>query len=336
MNREELKNLIQGTVATTPTPFDDDFRLDLARTAEVTRWWVEQGLGTNVSPLKVTAAGGEGPDLSDDEWPHVLRTTVDAAGPGAVVMCGLKAKDTTYTIEDAKKAQDLGAIGLQIDLPFFHNPNQDDYVRFYTDISDAIDIGIMIYNTYWFGAESIQAGTLLRLKDAENVVAVKWNAPEGQDYDDMRRFSHIFNVIDNSGQSVRCHKNGGRGRISSTATAYPAHDLKMWELLEARRYEEAQEEIDRVQTPTKKWRAKSTAKSGRLPPHQGLHGGRRSARRPLPSTYPSRGGRRDRRAESHLQATRLAASLTGEYPVPLVCTPGKVPTRRDGGGVPHK
>ena len=254
--------MIQGTVATTPTPFDEDFRLDLARTAEVTRWWVEQGLGTNVAPLKVTAAGGEGPDLSDEEWPEVLRITVDAAGPDAVVMCGLKAKNTLHTIEDAKQAQDLGAIGLQIDLPLFHHPNQDDYVRFYTDISDAIDIGIMIYNTYWFGAESIQAETLLRLKDAEHVVAVKWNTTEGQNYDDMRKFSEIFNVIDNSGQSVRCHKNGGRGRISSTAIAYPSHDLNVWELLEGRRYEEAQAEIDRVQGPTKEWRARSTAKSG--------------------------------------------------------------------------
>ena len=65
MNREELKTMIGGCIATLPTPMDDDFNLDLARMTEVTQWWVEQGLGTGTSPLKTSAAMGEGPDLGD-------------------------------------------------------------------------------------------------------------------------------------------------------------------------------------------------------------------------------------------------------------------------------
>ena len=86
MNREELRQLIKGTPVTIPTPFDDKMQIDLARMTDLTRWWMESGLGTDVAPLKATAAMGEGPDLSDDEWPHVLRTVVNAAGSDAVVM----------------------------------------------------------------------------------------------------------------------------------------------------------------------------------------------------------------------------------------------------------
>ena len=103
MDRNELQKLIQGTVVTTPTPMDKDMKVDYARITEVTRWWVEQGLGTNVAPLKVCAAGGEGPALTDSEWEQVIRTTVNAAGPDAVIMCALKAKSTYHTIEDAKR-----------------------------------------------------------------------------------------------------------------------------------------------------------------------------------------------------------------------------------------
>lgn len=265
MNREELKKLIQGTIVTLPTAFDDNFQLDLGRQAELTEWWVEQGLGTAISPLKATAAMGEGPDLNDEEWPQVLRTVVDAAGSDGVVICGLKTKNTFHTIDDAKKAQDLGAVGLQIDLPVFHHSNQDDYVRFFTDISDAIDIGIVIYNTHWFGGvglPSISAETMLRLADAEHVTAVKWSVPVGEDYDQMREFAHIFNVIDNSSQPVRCHKNGGRGYISGTISTYPQHDLEIWQLLEAGRYEEAQAQWDRVWDVLAPFRAKVSAKSG--------------------------------------------------------------------------
>ena len=213
MNRDELKTMIGGCIATLPTPMDDNFNIDLARTTDITHWWVEQGLGTGTSALKTSAAMGEGPDLSDDEWPHLLRTVVNAAGSDAKVICALKPKNTLHTINDAMRAQDLGAIGLQIDLPFFHHARQDDLVRFYTDISNAIEIGIMIYNTHWFtmnpSDEAMRAETMLRLEDAEHVTALKWSAPNNTDiaYDDMTKFADTFNVIDNSGQPVRCPRS---------------------------------------------------------------------------------------------------------------------------------
>jgi len=270
MTRDELRKLIGGTIVTLPTCFDDDFGLDLGRHAEMVGWWMEQGVGTGINPLKSSAAMGEGPDLSDEEWPQLLRTVVSAAGSDAVVICGLKTKNTLHTIEDAKRAQDLGALGLQIDLPIFHHPNQDDYLRYFTDISEAIDIGIMIYNTHWFGCACLTAETMLGLTDAEHVVAIKWGVPEGEDYDQMRQFAHIFNVIDNSNQPVRCHKNGGRGYISPTIAANPRHDLEVWQLLEAHRYEEAQAKIDRVRDALGPFLIKSANRSGGYRFNKGL------------------------------------------------------------------
>jgi len=262
MTREELKKLIRGTIVTMPTPMDDDFHVDMGRMAELTKWWVSQGLGTAEAPLKVAAAMGEGPDLSDDEWPHLLRTVVNAAGAGKVIICALKAKNTLHTIADARKAQDLGAVGLQIDLPFFHHPNQDDHIRFFSAISDAIDIGVMIYNTYWFGCESLTAETMLRMQDAEHVAAIKWATPEGMDYDQMREFAHIYNLIDNSNQPIRCHKNGGRGYISATISALPKIDLEAWSLMEAGDYEKAQALLDAKDTALRPWMQKAGKRSG--------------------------------------------------------------------------
>lgn len=263
MNREQLRKKMRGLSVAIPTAFsDNDQSLDLGTMADLTQWWVENGLATDRSALKVAAAWGEGPDLSDDEWPQLLKTVVDNAGRDGVVTCALKEKSTRHTIEDAKKAQDLGAIGLQIELPYNHHPLQDDYVRHFSAISDAIDIGIMIYNTYWFGCEPITAETLLRLEDAEQVVAVKWNSKDPNLYDEMRKFSHIFNVFDNSGQPARCMKNGGAGMISANAPAYPAYDLEVLALMEAGRYDEADAMRKKVGEALKVVRAKSDAKSG--------------------------------------------------------------------------
>jgi 4-hydroxy-tetrahydrodipicolinate synthase len=262
MTRDDLKRLIQGPFATVPTAFDARLKLDLGIMAERTRWWVANGLVAGKAVIKVAAAMGEGPDLSDDEWPQLLHTVVNASGDKAAIVCGLKTKNTLHTIEDARKAQDLGAIGVQIDLPIFHHPTQDDIVRFFSDISEAIDIGIVLYNTWWFGAPSITAASVRRLATAEHVVAIKWATPPEQNYDDMREFADLVNVIDNANQPVRCHKNGGRGYINSTMHIYPPHDLTLWELLEARRYGEAQALWDRVNKPLGMFMEKAAQRSG--------------------------------------------------------------------------
>lgn len=261
MNREELKQIMRGVSVAVPTPFDQDYRLDLAAATDLTQWWVNQGLGGSESMIKLCSAWGQGPDLSDDEWPHLVRTVVNAGGPGVNVMCGLKSKDTMRTIEDARIAQDMGANSLQIELPYNHAPNQDQYVKHFTMISDAIEIGIMIYNTYWFGVSPIEPDTMRRLEDAEHVAAVKWNYPDPDGYDKMSEFSDTFNVIDNSGQHIRCFKNGGAGIVSAFAPAYPAHDLKVARLLKEGKYDEAEALTDEEDQALAPVRAK-TAQSG--------------------------------------------------------------------------
>ena len=68
MNREELKQIIRGVSVAVPTPFDKDYRLDLAAATDLTQWWVSQGLGASTSMIKLCSAWGQGPDISDDEW----------------------------------------------------------------------------------------------------------------------------------------------------------------------------------------------------------------------------------------------------------------------------
>ncbi len=269
MARDELKKLMQGPMAAVSTPFDDQFEVDYGRMAAVTQYWVQNGLVAGKAVIKVGAAMGEGPMLREDEWPHLLRTVVQAAKGKAAVECAIHYKDTVRAIEDAKRAQDLGAIGLQISPPIFSAPTQDDILRHFEAISEAIDIGIMIYNTHWLRHGSIAPETFLKMADFEHVVAIKWGAaaipfPSGIKYEDMQKFAHIFNVIDNSKKVAYTHKLGARGYISHTADVYPRHDLQVWELLESGQYDEAKTLFDRVFTPVWQFHSKVTRQSGGL------------------------------------------------------------------------
>src|SRR3990172_7403470 len=268
MDRATLLAITRGPIATLPTAFDADFRLDLPTMARMTEWWIDQGLTRGRAILKVAAAMGEGPDLTDEEWPRLLDTVVKAAGGRATVFAALKTKATLQTIDDARRAQDLGAVGLQIDLPIFPHPNQADLARYFTDISEGIDVGVLVYNTWWFadgsfGDRSMAPATVRHLAETtEHVVGIKWSAPPGEDWEVMRDFAGVISVIDNTGDYVRAAQLGAAGFIGDPIVTVPSIDLELWDLLEAGRWADAQALMDRIHLPTWEFVGRTKRRSG--------------------------------------------------------------------------
>jgi dihydrodipicolinate synthase/N-acetylneuraminate lyase len=262
MNRQELRELIRGLVVVAVTPFDDDFELDLGAMARDTEFWIESGLVQGKAVLKVASVMGEITSMKEAEWPQVLKTVVQTAKGRIPVISSVHGKDTRRTIEDAKLAQDLGAVGLQIVPPFENLPTQDDIVRYYRAISDAIDIGVMIYHAHWMPHARIEIETFKRMADLEHVMAIKWNSPDDVPYESMRELVADFNVFDNSNQPGRCYRNGGQGFLDHLAPAYPQHELEILDLLEKGRFDEGQELWDKVALPTNEFITTVLADSG--------------------------------------------------------------------------
>jgi 4-hydroxy-tetrahydrodipicolinate synthase len=262
VNRDELRKLIVGIVTTVPTPFDAQFEVDYGRMAELTQFWVESGLVAGKAVIKVAAAMGEGGMLEDAEWANLLRTTVQAAKGKAAIAAGIHHKDTRRAIKDARLAEDLGAVAVQVSPPVFSWPTAGDLLRHFEAISDAIGIGVIIYNNWWWPGGNVSVDTFLKMADFEHIVAIKWSVQDESKYDEMARLTPYFNVIDNQSRPARCHQLGGRGYINRTAHAYPPHDLRIWELLEARRYDEAQRLYDSIDVPTWQFYERLALESG--------------------------------------------------------------------------
>ncbi len=262
MAHPDIREMIVGPAAAVATPFDDDYEVDLGKMYDMAQWWVESGLTKGNGIIKVAAAAGEGPMLDDNELASLLRTVVQAADGKATVMCGLHYRDTKRTIRDAKVAQDMGAVALQVCPPIFNDPSQQDLLDYYGDLSDAIDIGIMVYHTHWMKGGRIDTDTFLRMADFENVVAIKWSPHDGQVYEDMTKFVGRFNIIDNTVSPVRCAKLGGHGFVQTSVEAYPPHDLKVYELIKAKKWDEAEALYRKVQGPLREFGAKINQRSG--------------------------------------------------------------------------
>ena len=71
-----------------------------------------------------------------------------------------------------------------------------------------------------------------------------------------------FNVINNGGDPATAHELGGRGYINLTAHSYPKHDLKIWDLMENKKYDEARELYKKVDEPLRKLNEKLNQRSG--------------------------------------------------------------------------
>ncbi len=247
MNRDELRKLLVGPVGAIPTPFDDEYELDLGTTYAMVQRIVDAGVSNGRGVIKMGSALGEGTMLRDTEWPALVRTAVRAADGKAPVMSAIHYKDTVRAIEDAKIAADLGAVAIQITPAIHNNPSQQDHYDFFYDISNAVDVGIMIYHTKWFDGGQINVDTFQRMRDIDNVVAIKWpGSAEDGSYEPMQKFVDHFNVIDNSANPVKCVRNGGHGYVQTVLDANPTHELKVWDLIQEGKLDEAKELYDSV------------------------------------------------------------------------------------------
>ena len=205
MNRQQKRDVYQGVIGVTVTPYYDNYEVNYGKMADLTKWWISNGLVRGDAALKVCSVMGEVPQLRENEWINMLKTTVDAAEGKVDIIGGTHCKDTLRTIEDLKKAHDVGVVGMQVAPPLFNDPNQDDILRYYEAISENSDIGIMVYQNHWYSYSGINAETLLKMKDFENIVCIKWASFPGCPDESMEELGKYFNLIENGNDRVGFH-----------------------------------------------------------------------------------------------------------------------------------
>ena len=261
-DRNKVQEQVGGAIATIPTAFTKNYKVDYQQMYDATQVWIESGLVAGKSVIKAVAAMGEGPQLTETEWITVIETVVKASKNKVPIMAAIHYKDTIRTIEDAKKATDVGIVALQISPPVFNQPKQDDMLRYFEAVSNNINTGILIYNTHWLTHGAIYPDTFRKMRDFEKIIGIKWSPPEGVKYEEIFDLSDVFNIVDKSNQPVRCHQLGGKGFLSDGIAAYPKFFIGIWDMLEEGLYDKAQAEWNRVMLPLVEFYGKVTSKNG--------------------------------------------------------------------------
>jgi dihydrodipicolinate synthase/N-acetylneuraminate lyase len=112
-------------------------------------------------------------------------------------------------------------------------------------------VGFAAYSHWYSGSKyDLPIDVVERLLDLPNTIAVKWASPVIESFiEGVQTFEPRVAVIDNGPIPIFGHILGCKAFISHVPNYYPHHAWKVWDLMEAQRYQEAQKLYDEFMVP---------------------------------------------------------------------------------------
>jgi 4-hydroxy-tetrahydrodipicolinate synthase len=159
---------INGTITALITPFINN-EIDEEGLAENIRFQIANGVN-GILPLGTT---GESPTITPDEQNRIISIAVQNAQGKVPVWVGTGANCTLKTIENTKKAKDLGADIALIVTPYYNKPTQEGIFLHFEAITQNVPLPIVIYNHPGRCGTNIEPATLLRIAELPNIIGVK-------------------------------------------------------------------------------------------------------------------------------------------------------------------
>ena len=125
--------------------------------------------------------------MTDEECKKAIRIVVEEVGGKFPVIAGTGRAGTKPTIEMSQYAQKVGADGVLIVNPYYQPATKEGLFRHFKEVSESIDIGIMIYNNPVASKLWIPPDLMARLSKIENIIADKENTANAVAYYWMQR-----------------------------------------------------------------------------------------------------------------------------------------------------
>jgi 4-hydroxy-tetrahydrodipicolinate synthase len=113
---------------------------------------------------------------SDEKW-KIVDVALEAVEGRVPVMCGISASTTRETIENARRVKGAGVdCGLLVQ-PSYIRPTQEALYFYFKEVAEKSELPIVIYNNPERAGVNIQAETLARLAQIDNILALKEAGP---------------------------------------------------------------------------------------------------------------------------------------------------------------
>ncbi len=169
MSKFDIRDF-KGVIPAVLTVFDKNEEIDEKGMREVISYLIDKG----VDGLYLTGSTGEGFTMSSEERKRVVEIVIDENKGRVPVVVHVGAIGTKLSIDLAKHAEMVGADGISSVPPFYWKFNENQIVKYYTEIANACSLPMIVYNVPLAGLLGMNA--IKRLAAIENVKGIKYTA----------------------------------------------------------------------------------------------------------------------------------------------------------------
>ena len=151
------------------TPFDKSGEVDYDAAKRLASALIDSGS----DGLVVTGTTGESPTLTSEEKIRLWAEVKAEIGDRGSVIAGSGSYCTAESAELTREAEKVGADGALLVVPYYNKPPQDGLYEHFAYIARSTSLPCIIYNVPSRTVTNIQADTVVKLSEIENIVGIK-------------------------------------------------------------------------------------------------------------------------------------------------------------------
>jgi 4-hydroxy-tetrahydrodipicolinate synthase len=165
-----MKRRFPGSLTALVTPFrDGGARID----GEALERIVEEQIAGGSAGLVPCGSTGESATLTHDEHIEVVKLVIRFARGRLPVIAGTGSNSTAEATRLTLAAKQAGADAALLISPYYNKPTQEGIYQHYRHIAEATHCPLIVYNIPGRTGSKIEATTLARLAELEDVVGLK-------------------------------------------------------------------------------------------------------------------------------------------------------------------
>lgn len=234
--------MFKGSFVALVTPMLDNGEVDYESLASLVEFHIEN----NTDGVVAVGTTGESATLSFEQHIEVVRQVVLFANGRLPVIAGSGANSTEEAVFLTKQISTLDVDGLLSVVPYYNKPQQQGLVAHFTEVANASDLPLFLYNVPSRTVLDMNDETVVTLSKHANIVGLK------DATGNIERFTQLKSAVDSnfllfSGDDATGREFlslGGDGVISVTANIAPAQMAKMCQLANANKFAEAKDVDD--------------------------------------------------------------------------------------------
>ncbi len=240
---------VKGIIPPVVTPMKEDGTVNEQELKNQIRRQIQAG----VHGIFTSGTNGEGYILTREEKEQVLELAVEEAGGRVPVYAGTGCISTRETIQQSRRARDIGADVLSVITPFFASASQEELYGHYKAVAEAVpEMPVILYNIPARAGNFLAPATVERLGHIDNIIGIK---DSSGNFDNMLRYMEetragkAFAVLSGNDSLILWNlAAGGSGGVSGCANVFPEVMVSIFERFTAGDMEGARKAQDSIRS----------------------------------------------------------------------------------------